>query len=131
MNKALFDSLSAEDKRKAFVQFPVENYFSLDRGNEFIGFVGFFPDDDLNVNIFYVLSPVQRGKGYFKELLRFAIDHCQSEFSDFKNIRALTRSKNSVSIKGLKSCSFIRRGQVVEEVQPEVPYEEYIYPIKS
>lgn len=128
--KSLFKNLNDAEKSQAFNQFPVENYFTLVKEKELVGFVGFFPDDDLNVNIFYVLSPDHRGKGYFKEILDLSIDYCQKHFSQFNNIRALTRKQNLASIKGLERCCFERQGQVIEEVQPDVAYEEYVFPIR-
>jgi RimJ/RimL family protein N-acetyltransferase len=128
--KSNYDNLSSEEKSAVPSQFPVGNYLSAMKENELIGFVGFFPDDDLNVNIFYVLSPRYRGKGYFRELLNLSILHCRNVYSDFKYIRALTRLQNLASIRGLERFSFIRRGQITEEVQPDVPYEEYVYRIK-
>ncbi|MBC7457380.1 MAG: GNAT family N-acetyltransferase, partial [Bdellovibrionaceae bacterium] len=83
--------------------------------------------DDLNVNIFYVLSPNHRGKGYFKELLKNSITHCREKFYGFHKMRALTKLQNVASVKGLESCSFVRKGTIVENVQPDVVYEEYIY----
>ena len=52
-------------------------------------------------------------------------------FSDFLNIRALTRKENHAAIRGLESHEFDRKGEVIEAVQPNILYEEYIYPIKS
>lgn len=129
--KSKFENLSQEEKSSVCKQFPAENYLSLFKDNDLIGFVGFFPDDDLNVNIFYVLSPLHRGKGYFRDLLNISIMHCRVTFPEFQCIRALTRLQNLASIKGLEGCSFVRRGQIIEVVQPSVSYEEYIYQIKS
>lgn len=127
---SLFQNLNEAEKSKVIIQFPVESYFTFYKDKELIGFVGFFPDDNSNVNIFYVLSPEQRNKGYFKELLKIVIGHCQSEFAGFEFIRVLTRLQNTASIKGLQSGSFVYQGQIIEGVQPDVIYEEYIYPIK-
>jgi len=129
--KARFESLSPQEQNAVFLQYPVESYLSVINENEVIGFMGFFPDDDLNVNIFCVISPENRKKGFFSKILSLSIDYCRHNFSDFLYIRALTRKENCASVEGLKRSSFIRKGEVIEEVQPNVSYEEYIYPIKS
>jgi len=129
--KALFNSLSQEEKNAVFLEHPIQNYLSVIIGNKVIGFVGFFPDDEMNINIFCVISPGNRKKGFFGKILSLSIEHCRRNFSDFLNIRALTRKENHAAIRGLESHEFVRKGEVIEAVQPNILYEEYIYPIKS
>jgi len=127
--KAKFENLSNEEKTLATSHFNLPNYKAVMDGETLLGFVGFFPDDDDNVNIFYVISPEHRGKGYLAKILNESIAHCRSEFAGYKYVRALTRKQNIHSIQGLVRASFIRKGTVVEEVQPDVAYEEYLLQI--
>lgn len=124
-----FENLSADEKEKAAAQYDSDNYKSVWSENLLIGFVGFFPDDDDNINIFYVISPEHRGKGYFSAVLRSSLDYCRTQFGEYRYIRALTREGNTASIRGLERLLFLRKGSIIEEVQPDVVYEEYLLPL--
>ncbi|MGZ3768583.1 MAG: GNAT family N-acetyltransferase [Bdellovibrio sp.] len=127
--RSKFQYLNKTEQQEAASQYSSDNFKAVLDGDTLVGFVGFFPDDHDNVNIFYVISPVRRGHGYFSKLLALSLEYCRKEFVGFKYIRVLTRKQNTSSIKGLERFSFHRRGTVVEEVQPDVTYEEYLLPI--
>lgn len=127
--KCKFENLSEEGKIEASAQYCSDSFKSVYNGQLLIGFVGFFPDDNENINLFCVVSPEYRGNGYFSAILRSSIDYCRTQFVDYKYIRGLTRKENKASIRGLERFSFVRKGSLTEEVQPEVVYEEYLLPI--
>lgn len=127
--KNKFEYLNAEVKNQATEQYSSNHYKAVLKGEVLIGFVGFFPDDEDNINLFYVIAPERRGKGYFSEILTASLDYCRNGFVGYKYIRALTRKENTPSIKGLERFSFHRKGSMVEAVQPDVVYEEYLLPI--
>lgn len=127
--KNKFEHLSAEEKIEAAAQYCSDNFKSVLKDGALIGFVGFFPDDDDNINLFCVVSPEYRGKGYFSTILKSSFDYCRIHFVGYKYIRVLTRKENSPSIRGLERFSFVKKGSLVEEVQPDVVYEEYLLPI--
>lgn len=127
--KNKFENLCEEEKVKAIAQYQSDNYKSLWSEKLLIGFVGFFPDDDNNINLFCVISPDYRGKGYFSAILRLSLDYCRTQYVGYKYIRGLTRKENTASIRGLERFSFIKRGSLIEDVQPDVVYEEYLLPI--
>lgn len=127
--KAKFESLSKEEKEQAALQYSSTQFKSVIEGNTLIGFLGFFPDDEYDVNIFCVISPQYRGKGYFPKILNLSLEYCRREFSGYKHIRGLTRKENTPSIKGLEKALFKRKGTVIEAVQSDIVYEEYILPI--
>lgn len=128
--KQKFADLDKAQQDIALAQFPVSNYQSFESNKRLLGFIGFFPDDDLNINIFYVLSPQERAKGQFSKLITLAIEYGLEKFPECQNLRALTRKQNTFSIKGLERACFVRRGSLIEEVQPDIIYEEYILPLK-
>jgi len=127
--KNMFENLSAEEKIEAAAHYCSDNFKSVLHADVLIGFVGFFPDDDENINLFCVISPEHRGKGYFSKILRSSLDYCRTYFVGYKYIRGLTRKENAPSIRGLERFSFLRKGSLVEAVQPDVVYEEYLLPI--
>lgn len=127
--KCKFENLSEEGKLKASAQYCLDNFKSVYCEKLLIGFVGFFPDDNENINLFYVVSPEYRGKGYFSAILRLSLDYCRAQFVDYKYIRGLTRKENKASISGLERFSFIRKGSLIEEAQLNVVYEEYLLQI--
>lgn len=127
--KSKFEHLNSKDQQLAISEYSADSFKAVTDSDSLIGFVGFFPDDNENINIFCVISPEHRGKGYFGKILELSIDHCRQEFSGYKYIRGLTRKQNGPSIRGLERSSFFRKGSVIEEVQPDVSYEEYLFPI--
>lgn len=127
--KNKFENLSGKEKLEAVSHYNSDNFKSIFSKNGLVGFVGFFPDDDYNINLFYVISPEHRGKGYFSEILRLSTDYCRTQFVGYKYIRALTRKENTRSIRGLERFSFIRKGSLIEECQLDIVYEEFLFPI--
>lgn len=124
-----FENLSKEEKELAASHYASPNFKAVIDAETLIGFVGFFPDDNDNINLFYVISPEHRGKGYLSKILQLSLEYCRREFVGFKYIRGLTRQENISSIKGLERFSFVRNGTVIEEIQPGIVYEEYLFPI--
>lgn len=129
--KKKFSYLSPKEKEAAAQQYKIDSFMSVWNDDLLVGFVGFFPDDNKNINLFCVVAPEQRGKGHFSKILKASLNYCRVQFSDYKYIRGLTRKENRPSIRGLEKFSFIRKGSLVEEVQPGVIYEEYILPINE
>lgn len=127
--KKKFEDLSDEDQQAAAAQYRSDNFKAVFADKVLVGFVGFFPDDDDSVNLFCVIAPVHRGKGYFSRILQASLDYCRTCFAGAKYMRGLTRKENTASIRGLEQFSFVRKGSVVEEVQPDIVYEEYLLPI--
>jgi RimJ/RimL family protein N-acetyltransferase len=127
--KNKFENLDEHQKKLAAEQYNSDHFKSVWIADALIGFVGFFPDDDDNINLFYVVSPPQRGKGYFSLILKSSLDYCRQHFADYKYMRALTRKENKASTKALERFSFTRNRSVTEEVQPDISYEEYLLPI--
>lgn len=127
--KNKFENLSAEEKIEAATHYRSDKFKSVLKDGVLIGFVGFFPDDDDNINLFCVVSPENRGKGYFSMILKSSLDYCRTHFVDYKYIRGLTRKENAPSIRGLERFSFVKKGSLVEEMQPDITYEEYLLPI--
>ena len=62
-----------------------------------------------NAEISYGISPDYWGKGYFKEVLKVALDYLFSECG-FYRVHATTRSDNLPSIKGLEKIGFQKEG---------------------
>lgn len=125
-----FSEMSHLEQQAALVQFAPEFHFTAWCGDDVVGFVGVYPDEEsVNVGVFYVIHPAFRGQGYFSLLLEALVNHCRQSHSGYKFIRALTRKSNLASIKGLLKASFVRKGECVEELSVSVLYEEYILPI--
>lgn len=124
-----YETLNADEKLRAKNEYSSKHFRAVCRADSLIGFVGFSPDDDDNINLFYVISPDLRGKGYFTEVLKASLQHCRENFKEFRHLRSLTRIENTPSIHGLQRFSFIRKGSIVEDVQPDVTYEEYLLPL--
>ena len=126
--RAKFQNLTKEEQNLSYSKYTLNQIRTVVDDDRLIGFVGIYPDDD-DVNIFYVVSPEERGKGYLVKILSLMIEYCHKEFSTYRQIRALTRAQNISSIKGLKRTAFLRKGSVIEDTQPDVTYEEYIFPL--
>ncbi|MNJ93362.1 hypothetical protein D3C87_110420 [compost metagenome] len=124
--KKAFAELDAQEKEMALAHFSPDFYLAVHNENGVVGFLGLFPDDFDNINIFYVISPDHRGKGYLVRFLELARLYCRDHFPEYKYLRALTRKSNVPSIRALENAAFVRRGECVEEVMPEVTYEEYL-----
>ena len=129
--KMPFANLTDEEKQKALKHFSLDTHFTVCYDDEVIGYVGFTLDGKLiDINIFAVMLPIQRGKKYSALVLPALIDFCRSHYPEYKQIRSLTRKHNIPAIKGLKSLSFIYKGIHVEEYDEnpknDVEYEEYI-----
>lgn len=125
-----FELLNSEEKKKAKKQYCSDQFMSVLKNDTLIGFLGFFPDDEENINLFCVIAPEHRGRGYFSEVLKLALNFSRNHFGSYKYIRGLTRKENAPSIKALERFSFVRKGCVIEEIQPDIVYEEYLLPIK-
>ena len=126
-----FNDLSKDEQNLALKNFNSDSHRAVFDESVLIGFFGFYPDDDSNINIFSVIDPNFRGKGYFIPMLTIAIAYVKFNFKDYKYLRALTRKNNKAALKGLLKSGFHYKGQLTEEVQPDVCYEEYIYEITS
>lgn len=124
--KKKFHNLSKEEQSLVRSKYHLGQIRTVFDENRPVGFVGFYPDDADSVNIFYVISPAERGKGYLAEILKLSVEYCRKKFSSYQYIRALTRDQNIPSIKGLRQSGFIRKGSVVEEIQSDIIYEEYL-----
>lgn len=121
--------LSVEELEKIAKDYSPENYKTIKNGDTIIGFVGFFPDDDQNIGFFYVISPEHRGLGHFTAFVNLSLNYCRTRYPNYKFIRCLTRQENVASIKGLEKCAFIKKGEVIENVQPGVVYQKYLLPL--
>lgn len=130
--KKKFEYLTDEEKSVALDQFHPEDHISAFEGNNLIGFAGISPDDkSINVDIFYIISPLFRGQGYLSKLLEALVNHCQENYKDYKFIRALTLKENIPSIKGLLKASFVCKGEYIEEVQPDVKYQKFLFQLQG
>ncbi len=128
--KKRFGELAADERSSALIMFSADDHFSLFDSENLVGFLGIYPDqDNLIVNIFYVIDPVYRGRGYLSGVLESAKFYCIENFSDYSHIRTLTRKSNEASIKGLQRAAFMRKGECTEEAQPDIAYEEYLLEI--
>ncbi len=93
--KKKFEFLSDLEKETAFDQYHPEDHLSVFENNNLIGFTATDPDNKfVNVNIFYIILPLFRGKGYFSKILSVLIDYCEKNYYDYKYIRTLTLKNN-------------------------------------
>src|SRR3989344_4522035 len=76
--KKRFSELAADESNSALIMFSADDHFSVFDSENLVGFLGFYPDEDnLVVNIFYVIDPVYRGKGYLSGVLESAKFYCK------------------------------------------------------
>jgi RimJ/RimL family protein N-acetyltransferase len=105
-----------------------EDHFVVYDSDNLIGFVGLIPDDEeVILNVFYIISPEFRGNGFLVKILDLLKEYCRTNFQNYKSLSTLTRKTNLPSLKGLIRSSFVRVGEYVEESQPNVKYEEYVF----
>ena len=128
--KAPFASLSEAEKEQALRHYNPENHFTVLHGDKLVGFAGLYPDDEqVDVNVFYIVVPAFRGQGYLSKILTLLRHQCQEHYPDYHYLRALTQKKNVPSLRALMRASFVRVGEYTEEDHPEVLYEDYVLEI--
>ncbi|MGI2260105.1 GNAT family N-acetyltransferase [Shewanella sp. GXUN23E] len=78
---------------------------------EFVGFTGFYCQDAFSkrVEVGYMMSPLQQGKGYASESLRAVVDWACLRFEVHKFVGCCA-TQNQASVKVMQKCGFTQEG---------------------
>jgi tRNA(adenine34) deaminase len=102
-------------------------YYILQKNGNDLGFIGIKPDGErLFLSKAYIYSRY-RGKGYFREALRFIIDKAKETG---KNAVWLTCNKQSISCKIYEKCGFEKIGEGVKDIGDGFVMDDYYYEFK-
>lgn len=134
--KDTFSNLMEKEKIKARTRYSLDTHYIVLNKTEVIGFFGLylhFGSQDLN--IFYVMNPALRGRGFFIKFLHSLIDYVRSNFVSCKKLIALTRTSNYPSVRGLERALFVYSDTHTEEYSDDpnddVVYGVYILPLTN
>jgi tRNA(adenine34) deaminase len=131
IGKDTTDYMIEKFQSEAAIKEQIENdhytYYILQKNGTDLGFIGIKPDGErLFLSKAYIYS-AYRGKGYFREALRFITDKAKESG---KNAIWLTCNKQSVSRFVYEKCGFVKIGEGVKDIGDGFVMDDYYYELK-
>jgi tRNA(adenine34) deaminase len=131
IGKATTDYMVERFQSEAAITNQIENehytYYILQKNGNDLGFIAIKPDGErLFLSKAYIYSHY-RGKGYFREALRFITDKAKETG---KNAVWLTCNKQSVSCQIYEKCGFVKIGEGVKDIGDGFVMDDYYFELK-
>jgi tRNA(adenine34) deaminase len=131
IGKAANDYMVERFQSEAAIKNQIENdhftYYILQKNGIDLGYIGIKPDGErLFLSKAYIKAK-NRGKGYFREALRFIIEKAKETG---KNAVWLTCNKQSISCQIYEKCGFKKIGEGIKDIGDGFVMDDYYYEIK-